>query len=107
MSDPRSQLRIPINRRGLMRRNGATSLCTLVDITTHGLQICAELPLLAGDRVEIECRLESDNMIRCTLALTHAAGGQAGGRLVHISPEHHRQLMMFLDHQGAAAHNSQ
>jgi PilZ domain len=89
-----------------MRRNGATSLCTLVDLTTQGLQISANLPLLVGDRVEIECQLEPESRIRCALTLTHAAGGHAGGRLVDISPEHHRRLMDFLDRQSTAAHEN-
>lgn len=106
MSDPRHHFRIPVNRQGFMHRNGATSLCTLVDLTTQGLQISADLPLLVGDRVEIECQLESESKIHCALKLTHAAGKHAGGRLVYISPEHHRQLMDFLDRQSAAAHNN-
>jgi hypothetical protein len=89
-----------------MHRNGATSLCTLVDLTTQGLQISAELPLLVGDRVEIECDLDATNRIHCALTLTHAAGRHAGGRLVDISPEHHRRLMDFVDRQSAAVHNS-
>lgn len=106
MSDPRHHVRIPVNRRGFMHRNGATSLCTLVDLTTQGLQISAELPLLVGDRVEIECDLDATNRIHCALTLTHAAGRHAGGRLVDISPEHHRRLMDFVDRQSAAVHNS-
>lgn len=102
MSDPRLHFRVPVNRRGFLRRNGSTSLCTLVDLTAQGLQICADFPLLVGDRVEIECQLEAESMIHCALTLTHAAGGQAGGRLAHISPQHHRQLMDFLDRQSAA-----
>jgi PilZ domain len=106
MSDPRHHFRIPVNRRGFMHRNGATSQCTLVDLTTQGLQISADLPLLVGDRVEIECQLEAGSRIHCALKLTHAAGGHAGGRLVDISPEHHRRLMAFLDRQSAITHNS-
>ena len=105
MSDPRQHYRIPVNRRGFMHRNGATSLCTLVDLTTQGLQISADLPLLVGDRIEIECQLEAENKIRCALKLTHAAGRQGGGRVIDITPEHHRRLMNFLDRQSAAAHN--
>lgn len=107
MSDPRHDFRIPVNQRGFLRRHGATSLCTIVDLTARGLQLRADVPLLAGDRVDIECRLESERMIDCALTLTHAAGGHAGGHLVYISPEHHRQLMEFLDRQSAAARNSQ
>ena len=106
MSDPRLHFRIPVNRRGLLHRNGSTSLCTLVDLTAQGLQISADLPLLAGDRVEIECQLETDSVIHCALTLTHAAGGHAGGRLADISPEHHRRLMDFLDRQSAATRDN-
>ncbi|MCS6293507.1 MAG: PilZ domain-containing protein [Nitrospira sp.] len=106
MSDPRQHFRISVNRRGFMHRNGATSLCTLVDLTTQGLQISAELPLLVGDRIEIECQLESESRIHCTLKLTHAAGRQGGGRVVDITPQHHRRLMDFLDRQNAAPHNN-
>lgn len=74
MSDPRHHARIPVDRRGFLRRNGATSLCTLVDLTAQGLQISADLPLLVGDRVEIECQLEPESQIHCVLKLTHAAG---------------------------------
>lgn len=88
-----------------MHRNGSTSLCTLVDLTTEGLQISADLPLLVGDRIEIECQLEGENRIHCALTLTHAAGRQGGGRVVDITPEHHRRLMDFLDRQSAATHN--
>lgn len=89
-----------------MHRNGATSLCTLVDLTAQGLQISADLPLLAGDRVEIDCQLEAENRIHCALKLTPAAGRQGGGRLVDITPEHHRRLMNFLDRQSLSSHNS-
>lgn len=106
MSDPRQHFRIPVNRRGFMHRNGATSLCTLVDLSTQGLQISAELPLLVGDRVEIECDLDPANRIHCALKLTHAAGRHAGGRLVDISFEHHRRLMDFLERQDTLVHNS-
>ena len=106
MSDPRRHFRIPVNRQGFMRRNGATSLCTLVDLTTQGLQISTDSPLLVGDRVEIECQLEAESMIHCALKLTHAAGRHAGGRLVDISPEHHLRLMAFLDRQSAIARGS-
>lgn len=105
MSDPRQHFRIPVNRRGLMHRNGATSLCTLVDLTAQGLQISADLPLLAGDRIEIECQLETESRIHCAIKLTHAAGRHAGGRLVDIKPDHHRRLMDFLDRQCAAIQN--
>ena len=105
MSDPRHHDRISVNRRGFLRRNGATSLCTLVDLTTQGLQISADLPLLVGDRVEIECQLEAQSQIHCALTLTHASGRHAGGRLVDITPEHHRRLMDFLDRQSLTAHN--
>ena len=107
MSDPRQHFRIPVNCRGFMHRNGATSLCTLVDLTAQGLQISAELPLLVGDRVEIECDLDPANRIHCALKLTHAAGRQAGGRLIDITQEHHRRLMAFLGRQSVAIHNSQ
>ena len=106
MSDPRQHFRIPVNRRGFMHRNGATSLCTLVDLTAQGLQISADLPLLVGDRVEIECQLETGSRIHCALTLTHAAGRQGGGRLVGITPAHHRRLMDFLDRQNLSARNS-
>lgn len=106
MSDPRHHDRIPINRRGFLRRNGATSLCTLVDLTAQGLQISADLPLLVGDRVEIECQLEPESRIHCVLKLTHEAGRQGGGRLVDITPEHHRRLMDFLGRQSLTTHNS-
>ena len=105
MSDPRQHFRTPINRRGIMHRNGATGLCTLVDLTAQGLQISADLPLLAGDRVEIDCQLEAESTLHCALTLTHAAGRHAGGRLVDITPEHHRRLMAFLDRQDALVHN--
>ena len=39
MSDPRHHFRIPVNRRGFLLHNGATGQCTLVDLTTQGLQI--------------------------------------------------------------------
>lgn len=107
MSDPRQHVRILVNRRGLMHRNGATSLCTLVDLTAQGLQISTDLPLLAGDRVEIECQLEAESRIHCALKLTHAAGRDAGGRLIDITQEHHRRLMDFLGRQRMAIHNSQ
>lgn len=97
MSDPRQHFRIPVNRRGFMHRNGATSLCTLVDLTAEGLQISTDLPLLVGDRVEIDCELEAASRIHCALKLTHAAGRQGGGRLVDITPQHHPRLMDFLD----------
>lgn len=106
MSDPRHHFRIPVNRRGLMHRNGATSLCTLVDLTAQGLQISAEPSLLVGDRIEIECQLEAESRIHCTLMLTHAAGRQGGGRVVDITPQHHRRLMEFLGRQSVAIHNS-
>ena len=106
MSDPRQHFRIPVNRRGFLRRNEATSLCTLVDLTAQGLQISADLPLLAGDRIEIECQLEAESRIHCALKLTHVAGRYAGGRLIDITPEHHRRLMDFLGRQSMATHNS-
>lgn len=65
-----------------------------------------DLLLPAGDRVEIECQLEAESRIHCALTLIHAAGRHAGGRLVDISPEHHRPLMEFLDRQSAAARNN-
>ncbi len=105
MSDPRRECRIPVNRRALVQRNGTTGLCTLVDLTAQGLQIFVDIPLLPGDRVEIECWLNPESMIRCDLTLTHAAERHAGGRLTHISSEDHRQLMGFLDRQSAANHN--
>ena len=82
MSDPRHHFRIPVNRQGFLRRNGATGQCTLVDLTAQGLQISADFPLLAGDRVEIEGQLEAESRTHCALTLTHAAGRHAGGRLV-------------------------
>lgn len=107
MSDPRQHFRIPVNRGGLMHRNGATSLCTLVDLTAQGLQVSADLPLLAGDRIEIECQLETESQIHCAIKLTHAAGRHAGGCLVDITPDHHRRLMDFLDRQSTAIHSCQ
>jgi hypothetical protein len=56
--------------------------------------------------VEIDCQLEAESRIHCALKLTHAAGRQGGGRLVDITPEHHRRLMNFLDRQSLSAHNS-
>jgi PilZ domain len=106
MPDPRQHFRIPVDRRGFLRRNGSTSLCTLVDLTAQGLQISADLPLLAGDRIEIECQLEAESRIHCALTLTHVAGRHAGGRLIDITPEHHRRLMDFLDRQSVVTHNS-
>lgn len=89
-----------------MHRNGATSLCTVVDLTAQGLRISADLPLLAGDRVEIECQLETESRIHCALKLTYAAGRHAGGHLIDITPVHHRRLMDFLGRQSTAARNS-
>lgn len=105
-SDPCHHFRIPVNRRGFMHRNGAASQCILVDLTTEGLQISADLPLLVGDRVGIECQLETESRIHCALKLPHAAGRHAGGRLIDISPEHHRRLMDFQDRQSTAARNN-
>lgn len=106
MAEPRLHFRLPVNRRGLLHRNGSTSLCTLVDLTAQGLQISTDLPLPAGDRVEIECQLEPNSVIHGALTLTHTAGRHAGGRHADISPEHHRRLMDFLDRQSAATHNN-
>ncbi len=89
-----------------MHRNGASSLCTVIDLTAQGLRISADLPLLAGDRVEIECQLETESRIHCALKLTYAADRHAGGRLIGITPEHHRRLMDFLGRQSTAARNS-
>ena len=106
MSDPRHHFRVPVNRLGFLHRNGSTGQCTLVDLTTQGFHIFTDLPLLAGDRVEIECQLETESRIHCALKLTYAAGRHAGGRLIDITPEHHQRLMDFLGRQSTAARNS-
>ena len=103
MMNQRSQFRIPVSRRGFVKRGTKTSLCEVLDLTENGLRINTDLPLALDETVGIECQLDTETIIQCELLVTHAAPPEFGGRMTRLLPEHQRQLAQFIEHLIAAS----
>ena len=102
MTEHRSQFRIAVERRALLKHEGNTILCDILDLTEQGLQIRTDLPIAVGATIQLECQLESHTIIHCALLVTHVSPPHVGGRIAEISPEHHQQLIRFLQQLIAA-----
>jgi hypothetical protein len=96
MTEQRSQFRFPVERRALLKHNGNTILCDILDLTEQGLQIRTEFPIAVGDTIHLECQLEAHTIIQCALLVTHVKSPYVGGRITEISVEHHEQLMRYV-----------
>jgi PilZ domain-containing protein len=102
MTEHRSQFRIAVDRRALLKQDGNTILCHILDLTEQGLQIRTDFPLAVGDTIQLECQLETHTIIHCALLITHVLTPHVGGRITEISPEQQQQLIRFLQQLIAA-----
>jgi PilZ domain-containing protein len=96
MTEHRSRFRIAVNRRALLKRDGNTILYHILDLTEQGLQIRTDFPVTVGHTIQLECQLEAHTIIHYAPLVTDVSPPHAGGRIAEISPEHHQQLMRFL-----------
>jgi PilZ domain-containing protein len=96
MTEHRNQFRIAVDGRALLKQDGNTILCHISALTEQGLQIRSDFPAATGDTIQLECQLEAHTIIHCALLVTHVSPPHVGGRITEISPEHHQQLMRFL-----------
>jgi len=101
MTEHRSQFRFPVERRALLKHDGNTILCDVLDLTEQGLQLRTEFPIAVGDTIQLECQLDTHTIIHCALLVTHAAPPHVGGRITDISTEHHQQLMRYIQQLSA------
>jgi PilZ domain-containing protein len=92
MTEHRNQFRIAVDGRALLKQDGNTILCHISALTEQGLQIQSDFPAATGDTIQ----LEAHTIIHCALLVTHVSPPHVGGRITEISPEHHQQLMRFL-----------
>lgn len=96
MTDHRRQFRFAVDRRALLKHEGNTILCHILDLTEQGLQIRTDFPVAVGDTIQLECQLETHTIIHCALLVTHVSTPHVGGWITEISPEQRQQLIRFL-----------
>ena len=97
MTMQRRQFRMPVSRCGLVTKDGATSLCDIMDITDGGLHFSTDRVFMTNETVRIECQLDDDCIVQCEVVILHAQAPHFGGRILHLLPEHQRQLALFIE----------
>lgn len=97
MKNQRGQFRIPVERQGVVTLGTKTAPCTVRNLTEEGLLIETDLRIAEGDRIRIECQLDEQSTIHCSLLVASATPPLFGGPIAQISPEHQQQLTNFMN----------
>lgn len=97
MSDQSKWFRVGVHCKGLLQRQGETTVCEVHDLTDKELQIVTKTPLIVGETVALTVRLVDCVVIDCTLLVAHVRGLKVGESIIQISPEHQEALTKFVE----------
>lgn len=97
MGQKRELHRITVDRRGTLRRGGETATCEILDLTENGVQLKTDLPVTAGDALQLAVGLTDSVAIRCGIRVTRVNGTSVGTCITDITPADEEQLSRFIE----------
>lgn len=97
MGQKRELFRVAIERTGHIHRGAEVASCKVLDLTEKGVQLRTDLPVTAGEALQLEFNLTKACPIQCTIQVTHVKPPLLGARITGISSEHQKQLSQFIE----------
>lgn len=97
MQQQRGAFRVPLHRRGQLRRGTDLAACDIEELTLHGVGLRCDLQATPGETLELEFELTRGRPLHCAITVTHTAHPSLGGRITDIAPDQRLLLARFLD----------
>ena len=102
-ADLRTEMRVPITRRGTLGSTSSWFPCLIQDCSTQGFQIMSTTKLSVGDVVELRSELYPQRMFHCKVEVRHFNDMCLGTRIVDVSDEGRMLCRQFVDEQVSLA----
>jgi hypothetical protein len=101
MAHKRELFRIALDRKGELRREDTVSPCVVLDLTEKGVRLKTDLPVQAGDRLQLQFRLTTACPITCTLQVARVSPPCVGATITDISPDDRQKISRFIEELNA------
>lgn len=97
MAQKRELFRIAVDRKGELRRGQTVASCDVLDLTEKGVRLRTDLPVQAGDRLQLHFYLTASCPLTCTVQVARVAPPWVGATIDDISPEDREKLTRFIE----------
>jgi hypothetical protein len=101
MTQKRALFRIALDRKGELRVDGTAIPCEVLDLTEKGVRLRTDLPVQAGDRLQLHFHLTAACPLTCTVQVARVTPPWVGATIDDISPENKEKLTRFIEELNA------